>query len=116
MLRRMVGALMFALIPVDSLLAEDTPMHPVTTSSPVTVQVVGKGGHLTTRAHNRHLVFHAPTAMWYAFVGTAEAIVKKAPGANALFTSRDGRSWKLRHTFCHGYGTSSSQDALLVGR
>ena len=82
---------------------------------PVTVKVIGRGGHLTTRAHNRHLVYHAPTDTWYAFVGTARAIVKKAPGANALFTSSDGAAWRLRHVFCRGYGTSSSQDALLAG-
>ncbi|MFQ6040253.1 MAG: hypothetical protein ACE5PV_05305, partial [Candidatus Poribacteria bacterium] len=85
------------------------------TSNPVDVLVVGKGGHLTTRSHNRHLIYYAATGTWYAFVGTGKALVKEAAGANALFSSRDGKSWKLEHLFCRGYGTSSSQDALLVG-
>ena len=87
----------------------------VEVSLPVDVLAVGEGGHLTTRAHNRHLIYHARSGTWYAFVGTATALVEDAAGANALFSSTDGVSWKLEHTFCHGYGTSSSQDVLLVG-
>jgi len=87
----------------------------VAASEPADVLAVGKGGHLTTRAHNRHLIYDSASGTWYAFVGTSKALVKEAAGANALFLSKDGKSWKLEHIFCEGYGTSSSQDALLVG-
>ena len=77
----------------------------------VEVVTVGKIGHVTTRAHNRHLIYYPVTGTWYAFVGTGDALYER--GANALFTSQDGEKWNLKHLFCHGYGTSSSQDAIL---
>lgn len=79
----------------------------------VDVLIVEKGGHLTTRAHNRHLIYYPILGTWYAFIGTSKAL--HARGVNALFTSQNGVVWKLEHTFCKGYGTSSSQDTILVG-
>jgi len=89
------------------------PPRSAAIAKPADVIVVGKGAHMTTRPHNRHLIYHAGTDTWYAFVGTGKALDER--GANALLTSRDGRTWKVQHLFCRGYGTSSSQDALLVG-
>ncbi len=49
-------------------------------STPVGILAVGQGGHLTTRAHNRHLIYHSASETWYAFVGTGKALVKEAAG------------------------------------
>jgi len=101
--------------PLDIMFASTGPPKIASASAPVDVFAAGEGGHLTTRAHNRHLIYHAAAKTWYAFVGTSNALVKDAAGANALFSSTDGESWKLEDLFCQGYGTSSSQDAFLSG-
>jgi len=76
--------------------------------------------HVTTRPHNRKVVYHVPTGTWIMFHGTgAWSDHLGEPGVAkemvAWRVSRDGVHFTAPEPAVVGNGHSSSTDALLVG-
>ena len=80
-----------------------------------------RGAHVTTRPHNRKLVYHAPTGTWFVFHGTGHwSEVQKEDHAYAKEviawrSSKDGgTTWSKLRPAIVGNGHSSSADVLLL--
>jgi len=80
-----------------------------------------RGAHVSTRPHNRKVVYHAPTKTWFVFYGTGHWTEKQGDAALdkefiAYRTSADGRTFTpIAPAIAGGQGHSSSTDVLLVG-
>ena len=80
-----------------------------------------RGAHVTTRPHNRKVVYHAPSGTWFVFYGTGHWMDKlgDAGGEKEMIawrSSRDGITFSAFATAIAGQqGHSSSTDVLLVG-
>ena len=79
-----------------------------------------RGAHITTRPHNRKVVYHAPSGTWFVFYGTGHWLDKlgDAGGDKELIAWRASKDGKIFSAFAPavvGNGHSSSTDVLLVG-
>lgn len=80
-----------------------------------------RGNHISTRPHNRKVVYHAPTSSWFVFHGTGGGWHEKLGDAGferemiGWRHSRDGLAFSKLHPAVVGNGHSSSADTLLVG-
>ncbi len=72
------------------------------------------GDHVTTRPHNRKVIYHAGSGYWYVFYGHGG---KDPDGKHRVSwrSSKDGINWSERHTAFEGNSHSSSLDVLLAG-
>ena len=71
-----------------------------------------KGVHVTTRPHNRKIIYYG--GYWFVFYGHGD---KDADGRHRISwrSSQDGINWSERHTAFEGNSHSSSLDVLLTG-
>lgn len=72
------------------------------------------GFHVTTRPHNRKVIYHATSGYWFVFYGHG----RKDPDGvfrTSWRSSKDGINWSRRHTAYEGNAHSSSLDVLLSG-
>ena len=79
-----------------------------------------RGAHVTTRPHNRKVVYHSPSRTWFIFHGTGHWIDKLGDAGLeqeviAWRKSRDGETFSELASAVVGNGHSSSADVLLVG-
>ncbi len=79
-----------------------------------------RGAHVTTRPHNRKVLYHVRSGTWFVFHGTGHWIDKLGDAGLgreviAWRASRDGRTFTPLTSAVGGNGHSSSADALLVG-
>lgn len=79
-----------------------------------------RGAHVTTRPHNRKVVYHAPSDNWFVFHGTGHWIDKLGDSGLeremiAWRSSKDGKTFTKPLPAVVGNGHSSSADVLLVG-
>ena len=79
-----------------------------------------RGAHVTTRPHNRKVLYHARSGTWFVFHGTGHWIDKLGDEGLqreviAWRASRDGRTFGPLSPAVIGNGHSSSADVLLVG-
>ncbi len=80
-----------------------------------------RGAHVTTRPHNRKVVYHAPSGNWFIFYGTGHWMDKlgDAGGDKEMIAwrcSKDGITFSEFAVAIAGQqGHSSSTDVLLVG-
>ena len=78
-----------------------------------------RGAHVSTRPHNRKVVYHAPSRNWFVFHGTGHWIDKLGDAGIeremiAWRASRDGKTFSEFAPAAAGNGHSSSTDVLLV--
>ena len=103
--------------------AMSSPAEEVKLSGVTDVLVDGencRGAHITTRPHNRKIVYHEPSGNWFIFYGTGHWLEELGDvGLNremlAWRASRDGRTFSRFAPAVVGHGHSSSTDVLLVG-
>ncbi|MFC1635251.1 hypothetical protein ACFL5Z_10460 [Planctomycetota bacterium] len=79
-----------------------------------------RGAHVTTRPHNRKVLYHVSSGTWFVFHGTGHWIDKLGDAGLgreviAWRASRDGRTFNDLTSAVAGNGHSSSADILLVG-
>ena len=79
-----------------------------------------RGAHVTTRPHNRKVVYHAPSETWFVFYGTGHWLDKLGDAGlekemMAWRASSDGQTFSAFAPAVVGNGHSSSADVLLVG-
>ncbi|MBW7997415.1 MAG: hypothetical protein FVQ81_12745 [Candidatus Glassbacteria bacterium] len=79
-----------------------------------------RSAHITTRPHNRKVVYHQPTGRWFLFYGTGDwDDTDESSGADkeliAWRSTTDGFSFSPHRTAVHGNGHSSSVDVILAG-
>jgi len=80
-----------------------------------------RGGHVTTRPHNRKVVYHASSKTWFIFYGTGHWMDRlgDAGGEKEMIawrSSKDGKNFsELTPAVAGRQGHSSSTDVLLVG-
>jgi len=79
-----------------------------------------RGAHVTTRPHNRKVVYHAPSKTWFVFYGTGHWLDKLGDAGLdremiAWRSSKDGKNFSKFASAVVGNGHSSSSDVLLVG-
>ena len=79
-----------------------------------------RGAHISTRPHNRKVVYHSPIGNWFVFYGTGHWMDKlgNAGGDKELIAWRASKDCKTFSAFAPavvGNGHSSSTDVLLVG-
>ena len=79
-----------------------------------------RGAHVTTRPHNRKVLYHAPSDNWFVFHGTGHWIDKLGDAGLeremiAWRSSRDGKTFTALSPAVTGNGHSNSADVLLVG-
>ncbi|MDY6853850.1 MAG: hypothetical protein SWO11_03945 [Thermodesulfobacteriota bacterium] len=79
-----------------------------------------RSAHITTRPHNRKVLYHEPSRIWFIFYGTGhwienlgEAGLKKEK--IMWRASNDGQTFSSPISAVVGNGHSSSTDVLLVG-
>ncbi|HDL01490.1 MAG TPA: hypothetical protein ENH23_04580 [candidate division Zixibacteria bacterium] len=70
--------------------------------------------HVTTRPHNRKIIYDPSSGYWYVFYGHGN---KDADGKYRISwrSSKDGVNWSDRHTLHEGNAHASSLDVLLSG-
>ena len=70
------------------------------------------GGHVTTRPHNRKVIYHNPSGYWFIFYGNSR---EGSDGVHRTFwrSSKDGINWSERYTAYEGNSHSSSLDVVL---
>ena len=78
-----------------------------------------RGAHVTTRPHNRKVIYHAPSGTWFIFYGTGHWLEELGDAALdremiAWRASADGKIFSPFEPAVVGNGHSSSTDALLV--
>ena len=73
-----------------------------------------KESHVTTRPHNRKVIYHASSSYWYVFYGNGRREPEGEPRI-CWKSSKDGIHWSKRHTAYEGNCFSSSVDVLLTG-
>ena len=78
-----------------------------------------RGAHVTTRPHNRKVVCHTPSGIWFVFYGTGHWMEKLGDAGSekeliAWRASKDGENVSMFVPAVVGNGHSSSTDALLV--
>lgn len=111
-------AVMASVIPPEKALASKAGSAGVTD-----VLVDGKncrGAHVSTRPHNRKVVYHKPSKTWFVFHGTGHWIDKYGDEELekemiAWRASKDGKAFSELEPAVVGNGHSSSTDVLLVG-
>ena len=79
-----------------------------------------RGAHVTTRPHNRKVVYHAPSGTWFIFYGTGHWLEDLGDTALdremiAWRASGDGKTFSALAPAVVGNGHSSSTDVMLVG-
>ena len=79
-----------------------------------------RGAHVTTRPHNRKVVYDAAGGTWFVFHGTGHWLEKLGEAAIeremiAWRASRDGKTFTGLAPAAVGNGHSSSSDVLLAG-
>ncbi len=79
-----------------------------------------RGAHVSTRPHNRKVVYHAPGSTWFLFYGTGHWIDRLGEAGvereRILWrASGDGERFGTPGTAVVGNGHSSSTDVLLAG-
>jgi len=79
-----------------------------------------RGAHITTRPHNRKVLYHAPSKTWFVFYGTGHWLDKLGDAGLekemiAWRASKDGQTFSPMVPAVVGNGHSSSTDILLVG-
>ena len=79
-----------------------------------------RGAHVSTRPHNRKVIYYAPGERWFVFHGTGHWIDKLGDDGLdremiAWRTSADGKTFSAIAPAIVGNGHSSSADVLLVG-
>ncbi|HIE30353.1 TPA: hypothetical protein EYP66_24095, partial [Candidatus Poribacteria bacterium] len=129
MLRIILLTTIFSLFLVHLTLAEEETM-PKKTSRPgaelpgvTDVLVDGencRGWHVSTRPHNRKVIYHAPSQTWFVFYGTGHWMDKLGDAGLekemiAWRASKDGETFSALTPAVVGNGHSSSTDVLLVG-
>ena len=81
-----------------------------------------RGAHVSTRPHNRKIVYHASSKTWFVFYGTGHWMDKlgDAGGEKEMIAwraSKDGENFSaLAPAIAGRQGHSSSTDVLLVGK
>jgi len=78
-----------------------------------------RGAHVTTRPHNRKVIYHAPSETWFVFHGTGHWIDKLGDAGLeremiAWRSYRDGEAFSGLESAVIGNGHSSSADVLIV--
>ncbi len=70
--------------------------------------------HVTTRPHNRKVIYHQPSGYWFVFYGHGE---KDPDGVFRISwrSSKDGVNWSERRTLSEGNSHSSSLDVSVNG-
>jgi len=79
-----------------------------------------RGFHVSTRPHNRKVVYHAPGRTWFIFYGTGHWMEKlgEEGGDRELIawrSTRDGKTFTPFSPAIRGQGHSSSTDVMLTG-
>ena len=81
-----------------------------------------RGAHVSTRPHNRKVVYHGRSGTWFVFYGTGHWLEagkeeEMAPREMIAWrcSSDDGKTWSGMHRAVVGNGHSSSTDVLLSG-
>jgi hypothetical protein len=79
-----------------------------------------RGAHVTTRPHNRKVLYHVRSDTWFVFHGTGHWINKLGDAGLgreviAWRASPDGRTFSALTSAVVGNGHSSSADVLLIG-
>ncbi|MFC1558327.1 hypothetical protein ACFL40_03130 [candidate division KSB1 bacterium] len=78
-----------------------------------------RGAHVSTRPHNRKVVYHIPTKTWFVFYGTGHWMEKLGEDGGqkefiAWRSSVNGKTFSSFSPAIVGNGHSSSTDVLLV--
>ncbi len=122
-------AIIAALLCVGVVIVPEATM-PQTTPAPVDglpgvtdVLVDGehcRGAHVSTRPHNRKVIYHGSSGTWFVFHGTGHWLDKLGDAGLgkemlAWRASKDGQAFSSLAPAVVGNGHSSSADALLVG-
>jgi hypothetical protein len=80
-----------------------------------------RGAHITTRPHNRKVLYHKPSKTWIIFYGTGHWIDVLGDKGNekemiAWRASKDGVTFTPHAPAVVGNGHSSSTDVLVIGK
>lgn len=72
------------------------------------------GDHVTTRPHNRKVIYYAASGYWYVFYGHGG---KDPDGKHRISwrSSKDGINWSERRTASEGNSHTSALDVLITG-